>query len=62
MPKEYKFEKDNIFDVLDDIDNFMSKMDTFMEKHPEYGYEIKIERGEKLRSLAKWVVHLKVTN
>ena len=58
--KEFISEKETIIEALDDVQGFLGKMEMFMEKYPNYNYDIQIERALNSRNNNKWVVQLKV--
>lgn len=57
--KEYVSEKETIFELLEDIQNFIDKMEIFKTDHPLYSYKIDIKRSTSERN-KKWIVVLKV--
>ena len=61
MNNTYIVEKDNIKTVLDEIDNFKSRMDTFIQENPNYHYSASIHENTNKRSKNKWVVELNIT-
>jgi len=44
MFKHYKVIKENVIDLLDDLDYFEEKMEVFNKKYNGYSYEIKINK------------------
>lgn len=58
MITTYKSEKSNIVDALNEIDEFTTRMNNFMEKHPNYGYKINIRKNSNMRSNNIWVIEL----
>lgn len=57
MNNTYIIEKENIVEVLDDIEAFKRTMSKFMDEYEHYSYDIKIiENPNNL----KWIVELNV--
>ena len=57
MNNTYIIEKDNIVDVLDDIEAFKKTMSKFMDEYSNYSYDIKIIENPNNQ---KWIVELNV--
>ena len=58
MLLEYKVEKAELLDALNDIEEFEEKMVTFMEKYPSYRYNLKIDKATSTNP--NWVVNLTI--
>jgi hypothetical protein len=58
MTLNYRIEKDNLLDALNDIEAFEEKMEEFMVKHPAYNYVLDVQ--EPTSEEVKWVVELKI--
>jgi len=57
MNNTYIAEKYNIVDALNEMDSFSLKMKKFIEKHPEYNYNVSIYKKDN-----SWVIKLNVNN
>jgi len=57
---KYISKKKTALQALDEIDSFMSKMDVFMENHPEYSYKVVINKNEEKNDVNKWIIELNV--
>ena len=57
MNNTYIIEKENIVEVLDDIEAFKKTMSKFMNEHEHYSYNIKIIENPNNQ---KWIVELNV--
>jgi len=60
MDNTYIIEKEDIIDVLEDIEAFEERMKVFIKNHPQYSRSIIIRRNKNKRSNKKWVVELNV--
>lgn len=43
VQKKYAIIKGTITELLDEVDAFVSKTEQYMEKHPEFKYDIQID-------------------
>jgi len=57
MNNTYIIEKENIVEVLDDIEAFKKTMSKFMNDYDHYSYDIKIIENPNNQ---KWIVELNV--
>ena len=55
---KYKSKKKTSKEALDEVDNFMEKMDLFMERHPEYEYKVNITKSND--DVFKWNIELNI--
>lgn len=60
MRTKYISKKKTALQALDEIDSFMSKMDVFMENHPEYSYKVVINKNKEKNDVNKWIIELNV--
>ena len=60
ITNKYRSKKKTALQALDEIDNFIEKMDLFMEKHPEYRYKVMITKNENNDDIFKWIIELNV--
>ena len=61
MNKEYICKKKRISDVLNEIDNFITLMTNFNNKHNS-NYKYSIDIKELDNEVDKWLIELKVNN
>lgn len=47
MNNTYLIHRNDLIELLTNIDNFESKIEHFKEKHSKYNYSIKIEKNDK---------------
>jgi len=60
LQKRYTSEKETTIEALDDIQNFIDKMEMFMEVYPNYEYELAIRKPQNQRNNIKWIIELNV--
>jgi len=56
MKKEYKIEKSSVIDLLQDLDEFETKILKFMSKYPRYNYSVSINNDGNT-----WTGEVKIT-
>ena len=56
MVKTYTSKKKKIIDALNEVDKFIEKMDLFMKEHPNYSYDLNIQKQRN-----NWEIRLTVT-
>jgi hypothetical protein len=57
MDNTYIVYSDDIIDVMTQIENFQASMIRFIQKHPQYRYDIDIKERDKD---PKWRIEIKV--
>lgn len=55
LDNKYLVREKSLKEALDHIDSFQTKMELFTEKHPNYDYNVKIEKNE-----GEWLIELNI--
>lgn len=59
MTNTYIIRNKSLNKLLDNTSNFEDKMVSFIERHPQYKYEVKIDRDE---DNDEWILELNLSN
>ena len=59
MILQYRVRRKSLVKVLDEVQAFEDKMTVFMEKYPNYTYDLILEK--ETTTNPKWIVDLKIT-